>query len=410
MRPSFYFRTASAALAVLGAVAAGRAVAQPLPTGNSLAVTLRPQETDMWCWAASGQMVMEYLGRLVAQCEQANNRFGLTACCQSPVPGDCAQGGWPEFGKYGFTYHTTSDTPLSWDQIKEQISVRHTPFAFSWHWTGGGGHMMVVTGYSEHDGDRWVRVLDPWPPNSGDTREVTYSFFVAGPDHTHWDDYFDLAPAASGGHGPEPPSAGPGAAPAGPPPDAAAALKAAAPTAQAALERYRRQAPAPPGTAESRQPEGIPVYTVPLDKLKEAPAQQAPGGSTGLFTQSGVRKIIYPITAGEAPGGAASAITLQPAQGRWEVASIGGGALAGLLNKARAEHAAATRASPSAYFAVRVPAMNLYFVAYNADDGLRLIPILDEPRLGLKAGQPVKAVDLLPKLVAEAKRHNGLPR
>lgn len=26
-------------------------------------VTLRPQETSMWCWAASGEMIMDFMGR-----------------------------------------------------------------------------------------------------------------------------------------------------------------------------------------------------------------------------------------------------------------------------------------------------------------------------------------------------------
>ena len=43
---------------------------------GSQPVTLRPQETNMWCWAASGQMVMDFLGNNVSQCVQANNRFG----------------------------------------------------------------------------------------------------------------------------------------------------------------------------------------------------------------------------------------------------------------------------------------------------------------------------------------------
>src|SRR5689334_22933545 len=46
----------------------------------SLAVPLRPQQTSMWCWAASGQMAMEFINsaRAPAQCVQANNRFGLS--------------------------------------------------------------------------------------------------------------------------------------------------------------------------------------------------------------------------------------------------------------------------------------------------------------------------------------------
>ena len=146
----------------------------------------------MWCWAGSGQMVMEFLGVKVTQCDEANKRFGYSDCCGRPAPRHCIQGGWPEFGKYGFKYKTTSDAPLTWAQIRDQIFCRKEPFAFSWHWKGGGGHMMVAVGYVTIDGTNFVSVNDPWPPNGGTQYTKTYDNYVSGPDHTHWDDYYDV--------------------------------------------------------------------------------------------------------------------------------------------------------------------------------------------------------------------------
>ncbi len=159
---------------------------------GSQPVTLRPQQTSMWCWAASGQMVMEFLGVNVTQCDEANKRFGHTDCCDASTPNACVNGGWPEFDKYGFTFKTTADAPLTWDQLKNQIYCSKKPFAFSWHWTGGGGHMMVVTGYLTIDGTKYVSVNDPWPPNVGDQYNTTYDNYVSGADHTHWNDYYDV--------------------------------------------------------------------------------------------------------------------------------------------------------------------------------------------------------------------------
>ena len=91
----------------------------------SLKVTLRPQETKMWCWAASGQMVMEYLGRKVAQCEEANHRFGRDDCCPSAgaeVPSDCVIGGWAEYKKWGFSFKKTTNYALTWDELVAQLS------------------------------------------------------------------------------------------------------------------------------------------------------------------------------------------------------------------------------------------------------------------------------------------------
>jgi hypothetical protein len=164
----------------------------PNATIGSQPVTLYPQQTSMWCWAASGEMCMNFLGANVQQCDEANKEFGRTDCCNSPVPNDCVNGGWPEFDKYGFTADVTSDAPLSFDEIKKQIYCYKKPVAFSWHWTGGGGHMMVITGYFVVDGVQYVTVNNPWAPNVGAQEVYTYDKYVSGTDHTHWNDYYNI--------------------------------------------------------------------------------------------------------------------------------------------------------------------------------------------------------------------------
>jgi hypothetical protein len=176
---------------------------------QSLVVTLHPQETSMWCWAASGQMVMDYLGHNVSQCVQANNRFGRNDCCTidlcppptetaCPTPGwhPCACGGWPEFGKYNFSFNRTTSAALSWEDLKKQISsgsnCEEKPFCFTWKWNGGGGHVMVAIGYTTIDGVNFVEINDPWSPCVGDHRFITYNAYVSGPTYTHWDDFYDI--------------------------------------------------------------------------------------------------------------------------------------------------------------------------------------------------------------------------
>jgi hypothetical protein len=180
-------------------------------SSTNLSVTLHPQETVNWCWAASGQMVMDYLGTSPSQCTQANNRFGRTDCCNidlCPPPTEppvyvnaictgCVCGGWPEFSKYGFTSKHTTDAPLSWTNLKKQVSTnkycKKRPYCFTWHWDGGGGHMMVVKGYLTQNGTRYVRILNPGPPCVGDEDTITYEEYVEHPGHhTHWDDYYDV--------------------------------------------------------------------------------------------------------------------------------------------------------------------------------------------------------------------------
>ena len=187
------------ALFLLSAVLLASCCSAPLI--SSLPVSLQPQETSMWCWAGSGQMVMDFLGNNVAQCTQANNRFGRTDCpcnqCTSPVTNPpCVIGGWPEFDKYGFTFKRTSDVALSWDKLREELAnatyCGKRPVAFSWHWSGGGGHMMVATGYVTVAGTDYVSILDPWAPCTGDSRIITYSAYVSGSGYTHWDDFYAI--------------------------------------------------------------------------------------------------------------------------------------------------------------------------------------------------------------------------
>jgi hypothetical protein len=158
---------------------------------NPLPVNLYPQQTGMWCWAASGEMVMSYLGGMVSQCEQANRRLAHTDCCNTPTPDACIQGGWPEFDRYGFSYNTSG--ALSWDALKAQIDGRRAPFAFSWGWDGGGGHMMVVIGYKVINGQSWVTINDPWSPGTGSQRDILYSDYVDGAGYSHWTDYYNVA-------------------------------------------------------------------------------------------------------------------------------------------------------------------------------------------------------------------------
>ena len=160
----------------------------------------------MWCWAASGEMCMEFLGTAVTQCDEANKQWGRTDCCNTPVPSACVNGGWPEFDKYNFSFDRTSNTALTWDQLKNQIYCLKKPIAFSWHWNGGGGHMMVARGFRTliipelRFGGltlpsltfHMVEVNNPLPPNVGTREWITSGNYVSGTDHSHWNDYYNI--------------------------------------------------------------------------------------------------------------------------------------------------------------------------------------------------------------------------
>jgi len=59
-----------------------------------LGVKRIPQETNKWCWAAVGQMTLDYLKIQVRQCEEANALFKRNDCCDPPAKSspNCVRG------------------------------------------------------------------------------------------------------------------------------------------------------------------------------------------------------------------------------------------------------------------------------------------------------------------------------
>jgi hypothetical protein len=140
------------------------------PDRWTLPVSLHAQETELWCWAATGQMTMEFLGKPVSQGEQADLKFKRHDCCDHPIPRPCEQGGSVTLSPFGFTFDM-STPPLSEQEIVRQIHVLRKPIPFAWQFPGGGGHASLVVGYAKApDGKFLVECLDPWPPPARDRR------------------------------------------------------------------------------------------------------------------------------------------------------------------------------------------------------------------------------------------------
>jgi hypothetical protein len=178
--------------------ASSLAVSQPsYPPSVNLGLVLRPQQADYWCWAASANMIMRHIDpRIdtlsVRQCEQVNKRYELKECCLSPVTETCDVVGWPEFTKYGFKVKRTRKKALTWDELRHELS-QGRPVAVSVKNNGnGGGHMMVAYGYYTINGTDMVLIADPWEPNVGVLRPISYAEYKTPHGKQHWDDFFDI--------------------------------------------------------------------------------------------------------------------------------------------------------------------------------------------------------------------------
>jgi hypothetical protein len=140
------------------------------PDRFTLPVTLRAQETELWCWAATGQMTMEFLGKPISQGEQADIVLGRHDCCGHPCPRACVRGGSIVLIPFGFTFDLSSQPPDE-EELVRQLHTLRKPVPFFWQYPGGGGHAAVVVGYARQpDGAFLVECLDPWPPPGKDRR------------------------------------------------------------------------------------------------------------------------------------------------------------------------------------------------------------------------------------------------
>jgi hypothetical protein len=173
---------------------------KPSPVFGSVPNTLRPQETNNWCWAAVTQMLAQHLGLSITQCALANHRFSKTNCCNEQNPGtpcpktsDCNTPGWVDLDFAG-AKSSESLSALTWDKMKRQIFCAKKPMGYAYGTPGVVGHVVVIKAYIHVLGERYVLLNDPWGPCNGQQRLITYAQYAdpAGAS-THWRTWYDIA-------------------------------------------------------------------------------------------------------------------------------------------------------------------------------------------------------------------------
>lgn len=121
------------------------------------------QEQDNWCWAACMEMVV---GPSHRQCVMANNAFEIEdgKCCVSGHSPECdrplkVKKITSEWGRYGQTADF-SQAPLTEEQTVQALDGGN-PIEIGLLWNGGGGHAVLLVGYSKEDEDLLFTVYDP---------------------------------------------------------------------------------------------------------------------------------------------------------------------------------------------------------------------------------------------------------
>ena len=152
----------------------------------NLNLGVRQQEHSNWCWSASSQMVLGWYGRNYTQCALANYSLGINyACGNNTFYWNSAANSTNSVANItqlinagGVAAYSTG--ALSQYQLQSKIDA-NKPFVIAWYWTGGGGHALVMKGYSGN----LVYINDPWPGQG--QRVMTYAAALSAADHT-WGD------------------------------------------------------------------------------------------------------------------------------------------------------------------------------------------------------------------------------
>jgi hypothetical protein len=222
-------RSGSAVLAGLAILAAATVSAREACQERTLSLRYTPQAGSNWCWAASGQMVMELLGveqRVACQCRQVEQVLGVAGCCATPsscVPAGgvarrCDEPRWPAFVErtelYGLDYKTTCDAlpnrqddegchakALGWQDLAAEICAGRPVLAAFRPRVSAQGHLVVVKGFSIHGGRR-VLIVDPkrlCPEGRACEGELDEGFWIPYDEYAagwgglvHWVDFYAI--------------------------------------------------------------------------------------------------------------------------------------------------------------------------------------------------------------------------
>jgi hypothetical protein len=143
----------------------------------------------------------------------------------------------------------------------------------------------------------------------------------------------------------------------------------------------------------------LPEFQIRLDDLQGYATGTNPGRllhETGLF--------LFPVLVAEQ---VRSSLTIQHERGGYKAVAFGAPGF--IRSTSRVIGGIAGAGERRDFFLVRIPALNVFFVAYPDGGKLVFASVLDDPRFDLKSGEPLPAEKALERLVPAAREHKGLP-
>jgi hypothetical protein len=129
---------------------------------KQLAFNMQAQAQSNWCWAATATCVSHFywLWSTWTQCAVANNELGRSDCCNSTVPSACNVPWYLDKALTRTRNFVSVMGPATFQQVRDEIDAGR-PVGARVGWSGGGGHFMVIYGYSFVVGTQYFDIDDP---------------------------------------------------------------------------------------------------------------------------------------------------------------------------------------------------------------------------------------------------------
>ena len=131
---------------------------------RQLAFSMQAQTQTNWCWAANATSVSHFywwFWNSWTQCRVANAELGHSDCCNSSVPSACNV---PWYLDRALTrtnnFVSMTSTQAGFAQVRAELDAGR-PVGARIGWSGGGGHFVMIYGYSLVFGLEYFDIDDP---------------------------------------------------------------------------------------------------------------------------------------------------------------------------------------------------------------------------------------------------------
>jgi hypothetical protein len=132
-------------------------------SSKQLAFNMQMQTQSNWCWAATATSVSHFYWwwSTWTQCRVANGELDHSDCCNTPVPSACNVP-WYLDKALTRTHNFVSimGEQAGFQAVKSEIDAGR-PVGARIGWNGGGGHFIVIYGYSRVLAQEYFDINDP---------------------------------------------------------------------------------------------------------------------------------------------------------------------------------------------------------------------------------------------------------